>query len=552
MRKKSYFTLDEGLRLIKAERLGDRWQVSAEGQEASICPECGNRSTLRHSRHDRTLQDLPLQGVAVTLKVRMSRWRCVHQACKRQTFSVQLPKITVPNGRRTERVADLLRLFAHAAGGRPAERLMKRLAIPASDDTILRHLKRQAVATRTKTAPRIIGIDDWSWRKNCSYGTIMVDLERREVVDILADRSTHSTERWLSQHSEIEIVSRDRCGLYAQGARQGASQAKQVADRFHLLQNLRDKIETQLTRTGGSTRPATSDFNNHDEARLPLNCGAKGDPEVAEHQYRSKRANYLTRKAMFEEVKALRAAGASTTRIVNQTGVKAKTVFQWLKLTEPPTRKARTPRLSAASYFHDYLVRRWAEGCTRGRILFQEIKLLGYSGSLSHLQRLLAKWRRPKDAALPLAPIVETTCAIDPKTGWRISPVVGASLCIKPRGLLTPSQAVKVDVLKKASPDFTAMRKLAMQFRGLFRSKNAEKLDSWLNDAEASGIYAMRRFAQTLRQDIDAVRNAVSEPWSNGQTEGQINRLKTLKRAMYGRAHAELLRARMLPLQLDG
>jgi transposase len=111
---------------------------------------------------------------------------------------------------------------------------------------------------------------------------------------------------------------------------------------------------------------------------------------------------------------------------------------------------------------------------------------------------------------------------------------------------------VKVDVLKKASPDFTAMRKLAMQFRGLFRSKNAEKLDSWLNDAEASGIYAMRRFAQTLRQDIDAVRNAVSEPWSNGQTEGQINRLKTLKRAMYGRAHAELLRARMLPLQLDG
>jgi transposase len=136
------------------------------------------------------------------------------------------------------------------------------------------------------------------------------------------------------------------------------------------------------------------------------------------------------------------------------------------------------------------------------------------------------------------------------RTGWLISPIVAASLCIKPRGLLTSEQAAKVDALKSASPDFTAMRRLAMRFRGILRSKDTQKFDVWLNDAQQSGIYAIHRFARTLRRDVDAVRNSLTEGWSNGQTEGQINRLKTLKRAMYGRASTELLRARMLPLHL--
>jgi len=137
---------------------------------------------------------------------------------------------------------------------------------------------------------------------------------------------------------------------------------------------------------------------------------------------------------------------------------------------------------------------------------------------------------------------------VDPATGRTISPIVAAALCVKPRGLLTSAQAAKVDALKSEWPEFAAMRRLAMRFRGILRSKNVGKLDTWLKDAQHSGLYAMQRFAHTLRRDIDAVRNAITEPWGNGQTEGQINRLKTLKRAMYGRAGPELLRARMLPL----
>ena len=144
-------------------------------------------------------------------------------------------------------------------------------------------------------------------------------------------------------------------------------------------------------------------------------------------------------------------------------------------------------------------------------------------------------------------------CDADPRcrsSDGLADPIVAASLCIKPRGLLTPGQARKIDALKSSSPDFTSMRQLAMRFRGILRSKDIQKFDVWLNDAQQSGIYAIHRFARTIRRDIDAVRNALTEGWTNGQTEGQINRLKTLKRAMYGRAGPKLLRARMLPLHL--
>lgn len=438
---------------------------------------------------------------------------------------------------------------------------MKRLGMPVSDDTILRHLKRQVARLRAKTAVRVAGIDDWSWRKGRTYGTIIVDLERREVVDVLQDRTTAGAAEWLRQHPEVEIVSRDRCGLYAQGAREGAPQARQIADRFHLLQNFRETIEAQLSRADRSTGRALLPESNDEDAPV-IARGSGGRREGAAHRYLTRQAHRRSRQAIFEQIHILREAGTSIDDIARQTGFGRRSIRKWLKFTAPPERRATAPKPCSPNYFIDYLSRRWAEGCVRGRELLHEIKLRGYTGSFSHLERLLAKWRRASGAkvvTLPpvpepkIAPTLTTmaaSCAVDPATGWAISPIVAASLCIKPRGLLTLRQAAKVDALKSASADFTAMRWLAMRFRGLLRSKDIQKFGVWLDDAQHSGIYAMQRFARTLRRDLDAVTNALTEDWSNGQTEGHINRLKTLKRAMYGRAGAELLRARMLPLHL--
>ena len=435
---------------------------------------------------------------------------------------------------------------------------MKRLGMPVSDDTILRHLKRQVARSWRTAGVRVAGIDDWSWRKGHTYGTIIVDLERREVVDLLQDRTVTGTAEWLSRHPEIEIVSRDRCGLYAQGARDGASQARQVADRFHLLQNLRETIEAQLSRVDRPTGRALLPESGEEHVVLTTS-GPGGPSDVAEHRLLTRQAQRRSRQAIFDRIRSLREAGNSIAIVARETGFGSRTIRKWLKCDAPPERRASAPKPCSPHHFLDYLSRRWAEGCVRGRQLFHEIKLRGYTGSFSHLERLLAKWRGAADAKaspgvvgepkMEPKPTMETASrVVDPATGWTITPIVAASLCIKPQGLLTPNQAAKVEALKSASPEFTAMRQLAMRFRGILRGRDIEKLGVWVDDAQRSGIYAMQRFARTVRRDLDAITNAVTEEWSNGQTEGQINRLKTLKRAMYGRAGAELLRARMLPL----
>jgi hypothetical protein len=211
-------------------------------------------------------------------------------------------------------------------------------------------------------------------------------------------------------------------------------------------------------------------------------------------------------------IRALHEAGKSVREIAQQRGFNWRSVAKWVRFPAPLERNAMAPRPTSPSYFQDYLWRRWEAGCTRGRHLFEEIKRRGYTGSFSNLERLLAKWRSARHATLVSAPAIPAARAVDPTTGWLISPIVAAALCIKPRASLTLSQTAKIEALKSASADFAVM----LRFRGIFRSGDAKKFDAWLDDAQQSGLYAMQRFVRTLRQDIDAVRNALTERWSNG------------------------------------
>ena len=427
---------------------------------------------------------------------------------------------------------------------------MGRLGMPVSDTTILRSLKGHARSSCADGAVRVAGVDDWAWRKGANYGTIIVDLERRQVVDLLADRSAETTASWLKDHPEVEVVSRDRAGLYAEAARQGAPQARQVADRFHLLQNFRESVERQLDRFEAPIPESQIKVSGSQPPPLPARSVRPSDA-VTQKRLMC-RGRLAVRQELFDEIRALFEGGDSVKEIARKLGLGLRRVERWVRRIELPELSTMESKPCTPAHFGTLLKRLWAEGITKVRHLLAEIRNRGYTGSFSHLARFLAPWRRrrpPPDAAQQeeLAPVLVRT--IDPMTGRVISPLTAAALCVKPRGQMTARQRANVDALKSASMEFSAMRRLSMRFRGLLRGGTPDGLDAWLINARASGIYAMQRFAKTIRQDLEAVRNAVLEPWSNGQTEGQINKLKTLKRAMYGRAGLELLRARMMPLQ---
>ncbi|MDX0567968.1 ISL3 family transposase [Sinorhizobium medicae] len=512
------------------------WVVSAAAKPVGICPYCGTRSRHRHGSHNRRLLDLPVQGQVVKINLALNRWQCRHRKCGRRTFTDRLPEIASPYMRRTERLAEIVALIGHRMGGRPGEYLMHRLGMPVSDDTILRQLKHKNSVSMQESNIRVVGIDDWSWRHSSRYGTIMVDLERHSVVEVLDDRSVESTKAWLQERPTIEVVSRDRCGLYAQAAREGAPRAHQVADRFHLVQNLREAIKEQMSVYG------------HAHVRPILSEDAIAS--ARSQRRRARLAHRQSRQEIFDTLQALRQQGLTYSEIARRTGYERRSIANWLASNAPRDRNRAALNPTSPLYFETFLAECWKNGNRVGRHLFYDIKNRGYTGSRSNLERLLKVWREVENLQPeePLPDMDVSEPVRDPDTGHMISSVVAAALCIKPRDRLTDRQAGKVNALKQGSTAFAIMRGLAMRFNGILRSRSSKALDEWIDDAIDTELTAIMRFASVLRRDIDAVKNAIELPWSNGQAEGQINRLKMLKRAMYGRAGPELMRARMLPL----
>ncbi len=342
----------------------------------------------------------------------------------------------------------------------------------------------------------------------------------------MQDRTADGTASWFRNHPEAEVVSRDRCGLYAKGAREGAPQAKQCADRFHILQNLRQAVENQLNHLWNQGQEITTEEGDNGPAQVVRGA---------------------LRAAKFSLVKRLQAEGANATEIWRRTGVGMRAISQWMNLEALPERKRMAPRRNNPALFHEQLKAAWDAGRTHGRRLHAEIKDLGYTGSFSHLARYLSMWRNTGNVPPAADMMIPESVPVFP-SGPAVPPIQGAALCMKPHGMLTARQAQTVEFYKRSSEAFAKMRALAASFRGILRGRDATKLDRWLNKAQETGFTHIRKFVKTVRRDIDAIRNAITEPWSNGPVEAHINKLKTLKRAMYGRCGTELLRARMIPL----
>lgn len=302
----------EGLIVERIERTPEAVQVvaRARGQRAS-CPECGSWSSTVRSQYDRHLSDLPAHGRLVTICIRIRRFRCAAFGCIRKIFAERLdPGIARAFARRTERLEGLVRHLGLALGGRPGQIMARRLLMPVSRDTLLRAIRRPTAPTPAE--PRVIGIDDWAWRKGHRYGTLICDLERRRVIDLLPDREPATVAAWLVRHPSIEVVARDRGGCYGAATSQALPAAVQVADRWHLFENASAAFLTAVRRQMGAVRQALG--------QCPVGPAVLTAAERLQHE------GWRRRAEADAAVLALHADGVAIKEIVRRTGRARKVV----------------------------------------------------------------------------------------------------------------------------------------------------------------------------------------------------------------------------------
>ncbi len=490
---------------------------------SAICLACGTSSRKVHSRYVRRLADLPWDGVPVVIRLQTRRFFCVEPGCRRKVFTEALPGTVARYSRRSCRSGEALRWLTLALGGRAGARLGERLGLLASRSTLLRELHHRRPAAPVQV-PRVLGIDDWAWRKGHRYGTILCDLETRKVVDLLPDRDANTVAKWLRQHPGTEIISRDRGGIYAEAARRAAPHAVQVADRWHLLRNLSEVLRHAITPHHRLFSQAAAASRPDDPPPTPSPVAAWNQRELLVQQ-----ANRQRRYERWQQVRELFSkTAASDQELARQLGIDHRTVKKFRSADVYPEAKPRI-RKSIVDDHANYLDQRMREGCCSSTTLWRELQKLGFLGQVSSVRYWLRQRRsyRIRAGQSPQRPVLR---ASPRQIVWFILKAV-------------PSAKRLLEAVYQRSPEIGRVAELAVSFFRIFRERSLEALPPWLKAARGT---ALAGFAAGLERDIDAVREALRLPWNQGHVEGQVHRLKLIKRQMYGRAGFDLLRLRVL------
>jgi transposase len=473
---------------------------------------------------------------------------CRNRACTRRIFTERVPDLVAPYARKTHRLVTVLRAIGAALGGNAGARLAARLRLPTSPATVLRLVRTAPVLY--PPALQAVGVDEWAWRRGHRYGTILVNLADHRVVDLLPDRSAATVAAWLAEHPTITVVCRDRSDLYADGIRRGAPQAVQVVDRFHLVHNLRQVLEAFLL----DHRPALQAAAVGTAMALTPSTGVMPVTPVYRGRRRSSKPVQLREEAarpprharwvaIYEAVRTLRARGTPIATMARQLGISRPTVYAYLRRDTPPgpRRLQRPPSARVLTPYVPYLIRRWRESGADSRQLWREIQALGYTHSARTVCRFITRLRRAADAGQP--PESQRSPYMRPQ---------GPSACAV--SFVMVGQAAKrsaeaqtyLDQLCQMDAGITRAYRLTRAFLAIVRERRGSDLEAWIMAATDSGIEALARFARGLQEDLAAVAAGLTLPWSNGPVEGQITRLKLLKRQSYGRAGSALLRQRVL------
>jgi transposase len=515
-----FFPHLSGLRITNVSTKGSSVRVNAETSSAAArCPACSTLSWRVHSRYERRLLDAAVAGRETVVQLRVRRFFCTVAGCVRRIFAEQVEGLTVRHGRHSALARRMLEAVALALGGRAGARLTDRLGPQVGRMTLLRLVR--ALPEPPIPSPMVLGVDDFAWRRGHTYGTVLLDMATRRVIDVLDDRSADSLAAWLGEHPGVEVICRDRAGCYAEGAARGAPAATQVADRWHLLHNLSDAVNKAVAHHRRCLQPSP-------EPPAPAAAAPPGEP-AAPDGLRVRRT-----RARHGEVHALREQGLGVYAIARRLGLDPKTVRRYADAADPDVLLGPngTARDSILDRHKGYLQQRCADGVTGTNQLLAEIRARGYRGGERTLRRYLVSIRGRNEPA-PVPPPVPPARDI---TGWIMRPV----------DKLTDEHRAELERLCGLCPDLAAIRDLARGFTDLVRTRGGDRLAAWVEHAEHGAIAEIRSFAGGLRKDWDAVKAGLTMVWSSGAVEGAVNRIKMIKRQMYGRANADLLRRRIL------
>jgi transposase len=516
----------QGLRIAQVSVTGN--QISLDvvaARPAARCPVCHQTAVRVHRRYRRTVADLPWSGHRVTLHILARRFWCTVGACPRRIFGERRTDLAEAYARRTLQLATTLTTIGLALGGRPGAGLADKLRVPTSRLTLLRIVRRWP--DPLPLPPRVLGVAAWAFRRGRRFGTIRVDLEQHHPVDLLPDATASRFAAWLRDHPGVEVISRDRGGAFAEGAHQAAPQAIQVADRFHLLRNFGKAGERVLHRHADLVRqvpaPHASPVSTEDLRRDRHVSRERVRPEMAER---------------FDAISKLKAQGWSSSATARTLGLQRPTGEKSGPLPTSPQRHYPQNRARALAPDDPYLQAHWRQGKRKARARGRDIVGPGYPGASENVARYVAA-RRRQEAAGASPP---------PAAGLTSQHAIALTLLRPERRTRTEEQTVAQ--LKTVHPTLTTALQLLERFAHLLRQRTAlrlpEDLDHWMTDTVATEHRELVAFVRKLTQDRDAVRAAFELPYSQGQTEGQITRLKALKRAMDGRANFDLLRKRFL------
>jgi len=462
-------------------------------------------------------------------------------------FAEPIADLAPSHARTTATLADAHTAIGFSVGGEAGSRLAIALAMPTSPDTLLRRVK--AAKAKILPPPRYVGIDDWACKKGQHYGTILIDLERGRVIDLLPGRDGAAVAEWLRKNPQVEVITRDRWQAYAKAATEAAPHATQVADRWHLLKNLREAVENVIARFGPEIRAAaaTSSAATVPSSRLSDAVAVVVEPVPSELLPPSAAASARAAKRQArcgrrQRVRDLRAQGRSIREIARALAMSPKTVIRVTRTPERPHGSLGRHGPTAVDPYRADIDAWIAAGGTNTADLYRLLKAKGcrtaYDAVRRFANRQLGSSGTPGRRS-PTTP--RPTPTPDVPSARKLS-----FQFVSPKSKTGAEEPSLLDRVRKQIPALDTALGLAGELADMIRKRVTRPLSEWLAKATASEIPELVSFAVGLRSDEAAVSEALTSTWSNGQVEGQVNRLKAIKRSMYGRAGLRLLKARVM------